>query len=526
MDMDRKDASATASAGNGALSSPGGLRRAVVVAGHQHDAATPRAHLDNGDPAVRAAALGALERTGDLGPDDLIEAARDPEPTVRRRVAELAALLGARSSDVTTQQVVTDGVLLVLLADEDAMVVEVAAFALGELPLADEPEGVGGGEASGDGVGAAPRRVAALAEVATDHRDALCREAAVAALGAIGHPAGLPAVLTGSGDRASVRRRAVLALSAFDDKRVTTMLEKLERGPRPAGITGSRRPARDRIRPGHLNHAVPHHTAGATWSSPQGQKTVTAGAGATCALRTGSHQVLFSSSRNRPRRSADQLPCITVAVLDGSEFVPTAISVALGDPETLYAPRILGPVGLDLDVWSDQTERRGIQRIGRVHDACTVDHIGLLEQHPEVCAESPTNRGDATLELCLIQSGSSALGLELLDGILFGVGRVGRVQGGLGLDGADTGLTGDRHRQVACTGHRDERIDIPGVGDERECLRARRSADADDELISSRLAERGDRSLRGGTRQRVVALFGQRSRSWFRRCCWTARRPW
>jgi hypothetical protein len=147
---------------------------------------------------------------------------------VRRRVAELAAVLGARSSDATTQQAVSDGALLVLLVDEDDMVVEVAAFALGELCLADEPNGAGGDGGDGtDGGEAAPRRVVALAEVATDHRDALCREAAVAALGAIGHPAGLPAVLTGCGDRASVRRRAVLALSAFEDERVTKMLEKL-----------------------------------------------------------------------------------------------------------------------------------------------------------------------------------------------------------------------------------------------------------------------------------------------------------
>jgi HEAT repeat protein len=233
MDENRKDASTTASSGDRAPSAPGGVRRAVVVAGHRHDAVTARAHLDNGDPTVRAAALGALERTGELVPDDLTEAARDPEPGVRRRVAELTAPLGARSSDPTAQQALLDGVLLVLLADEDDMVVEVAAFALGELSLVDEPNG---GDRDGDGEDgddgdhgncSAPPRVAALAEVAVDHRDALCREAAVAALGAIGHPAGLPAVLSGCGDRASVRRRAVLALAAFDDKSVTTMLETL-----------------------------------------------------------------------------------------------------------------------------------------------------------------------------------------------------------------------------------------------------------------------------------------------------------
>lgn len=222
--MDPKDASPAASASNPPRSSPGGLRRAVVVAGHERDAATARAHLDNGDPAVRSAALGALQRAGDLAPDDLRGAALDPEPTVRTRVAELAAVAGAGSSEATTHQVAIEEVLLTLLADNDDGVVEVAAFALGELLLTDTPDGA---DAHSDGIEAAPRRVSALAAVATSHQDALCREAAVAALGAIGHPGGLPAVLNGCGDRASVRRRAVLALSAFDGKGVTAMLEQL-----------------------------------------------------------------------------------------------------------------------------------------------------------------------------------------------------------------------------------------------------------------------------------------------------------
>ena len=43
--------------------------------------------------------------------------------------------------------------------------------------------------------------VAPLAAVAGDHDDARCREAAVAALGAIGDPAGLPAVLGALDDK-------------------------------------------------------------------------------------------------------------------------------------------------------------------------------------------------------------------------------------------------------------------------------------------------------------------------------------
>ena len=41
--------------------------------------------------------------------------------------------------------------------------------------------------------------------------DPLAREAAVAALGAIGHPDGLPAILAATSDKPAIRRRAVLA---------------------------------------------------------------------------------------------------------------------------------------------------------------------------------------------------------------------------------------------------------------------------------------------------------------------------
>ena len=67
-------------------------------------------------------------------------------------------------------------------------------------------------------------RRARLAATATGHADARCREAAVAALGAIGDPAGLPAVLTALTDSPTVRRRATVALAGFDDPRVTPAL--------------------------------------------------------------------------------------------------------------------------------------------------------------------------------------------------------------------------------------------------------------------------------------------------------------
>ena len=53
--------------------------------------------------------------------------------------------------------------------------------------------------------------------VASEHTSPLCREAAVAALGAIGAPDTLAVVLAALDDTANIRRRAAIALAAFDD---------------------------------------------------------------------------------------------------------------------------------------------------------------------------------------------------------------------------------------------------------------------------------------------------------------------
>ncbi|MGD0083063.1 MAG: HEAT repeat domain-containing protein [Acidimicrobiales bacterium] len=117
----------------------------------------------------------------------------DASPVVRRRCAELAASL--------------EGVdYLPLLADEDASVVEAACFGLGELRDV--------------------RAVESLCRIATEHADALCRESAVAALGGIGEPEGLPAILAALGDRPAVRRRAVIALAPFDGPDVDEALNR------------------------------------------------------------------------------------------------------------------------------------------------------------------------------------------------------------------------------------------------------------------------------------------------------------
>jgi len=168
-------------------------RTAAAVAGHSGDEATARSLLADPAPPVRASALAALARLGALSVADLHHALADPEPPVRRRALALAVGHPAVA-------------LVPLLADADPSIVEQAAWACGEREPAER--------------GA----VVALAEVATTHDDALCREAAVAALGAVGDPAGLPAILVATQDKATVRRRAVIALAPFGGPEVDAAL--------------------------------------------------------------------------------------------------------------------------------------------------------------------------------------------------------------------------------------------------------------------------------------------------------------
>ncbi|HMQ28880.1 MAG TPA: HEAT repeat domain-containing protein [Acidimicrobiales bacterium] len=173
-------------------------RREAALAGHTGDEATARALAGDPEPGTRATALGALGRLGALTADDLRAALDDPDPGVRRRAAEEVAAHDAGPAVS----------LLPALADPDPTVVEVAAWASGER---EPPE---------------PGVVTALCRIATDHDDALCREAAVAALGAIGDAAALPTILAATADKATVRRRAVIALAPFEGPEVDAALAR------------------------------------------------------------------------------------------------------------------------------------------------------------------------------------------------------------------------------------------------------------------------------------------------------------
>jgi HEAT repeat protein len=171
-------------------------RRRVALAGFVGDAATARAALGDGAASVRVTGLGAVERLGILTDADVERALTDPAPEVRRRGCELAATRPAVE-------------LAEALRDDDDSVVEMAAWALGER-----------------GERAAVAALSELAAMSSGHRDPLCREAAVAALGAIGDRAGLHAVLDALDDKPAIRRRAAVSLAAFDGPEVDAALRR------------------------------------------------------------------------------------------------------------------------------------------------------------------------------------------------------------------------------------------------------------------------------------------------------------
>jgi HEAT repeat protein len=176
-------------------------RRTVAQAGHRGNSTTARRGLADPDPGVRATAVGALARLGSLTVDDVAAALADHAPAVRRRAVDAATLVRGKGSRSALPAALTAA-----LADPDALVVVGAAWFAGE--RRHRPA------------------VPALVTLATTHDDARCREAAVAALGAIGDPAGLDAVLHALDDRPTVRRRAAVALAGFDDRRVGPALRR------------------------------------------------------------------------------------------------------------------------------------------------------------------------------------------------------------------------------------------------------------------------------------------------------------
>ncbi len=231
---------------HGMANEDSGITRATRFAelGHQGNLTTAnrsqleQAVVNDPDPRARSAALGALFRAESIeilnskitnAPVRIktqalmeiwLSAASDEHAVVRKRTAELGPImarveiaLGTDNTPDKSQAKSQAGVvvtLIDLLNDDEITVVEATAWALGE------------GIESGTPNAAA---VAALVRTVTGHDNALAREAAVAALGALRDPVGLPAILIACGDKPAVRRRAVLALAPFTGNEVDQAIE-------------------------------------------------------------------------------------------------------------------------------------------------------------------------------------------------------------------------------------------------------------------------------------------------------------
>lgn len=170
------------------------LRKDLIQKARQGDLALAREAFTNPDPRVRASSIAVLSENKELDDELITVALADIHPTVR------ASLARAACSNKAVP-------IVRLLNDQDSQVVEVACWAAGER------------EESEDVV------VEMLSTIALDHDDALCRESAVAALGAIGDSRGLESILQATQDIATVRRRAVIALAPFEGQAVSDALE-------------------------------------------------------------------------------------------------------------------------------------------------------------------------------------------------------------------------------------------------------------------------------------------------------------
>ena len=170
------------------------LRKDLIKKARQGDLALAREAFTNPDPRVRASSIAVLSENNELDDELVTVALADIHPTVR------ASLARAACSNKAVP-------IVRLLNDQDSRVVEVACWAAGER------------EESEDVV------VEMLSTIALDHDDALCRESAVAALGAIGDSRGLESILQATQDIATVRRRAVIALAPFEGQAVSDALE-------------------------------------------------------------------------------------------------------------------------------------------------------------------------------------------------------------------------------------------------------------------------------------------------------------
>ena len=165
----------------------------LAIAAHARDLTTLAKLCNDDHPEVRARAIRTLGVFGS-----------EADPLIRTAVGDSDARVRAAAASAASHHEAVD--ILDLLSDESPAVVECACFAMGEREDASTRT--------------------ALEQIAKSHDDPLCRESAIAALGVIGAQESLTVILAALKDKAYVRRRAVVALSAFDGPEVDEALRQ------------------------------------------------------------------------------------------------------------------------------------------------------------------------------------------------------------------------------------------------------------------------------------------------------------
>lgn len=167
-------------------------RLRIILAMHRNELETIRTALSDSKASVRSSALLALAQLGQIDETILCIALEDEAAEVRRRACEISPRYPRLS-------------LTGVLDDEDPYVVEMALWAVGERESSEN--------------------LAKIMEIAVKHKESLVRESAIAALGAIGNENAMEVILNAMKDRPNVRRRAVVAMAAFDDEKITLALK-------------------------------------------------------------------------------------------------------------------------------------------------------------------------------------------------------------------------------------------------------------------------------------------------------------
>ena len=159
--------------------------------------------LNDTAAVVREAALATVVKLNLDAEKHIVNAFNDDDHGVRKRAIELVIDLSDNQDYISK--------ILVLLDDSSTFVVETVCWVIGEI---------------GNNYENVAEVISKVSQIALTHDDSLCREAAVACLGSLGHIDGLATLLRVLDDKPNVRRRATLALAPFEGPEVEEALKR------------------------------------------------------------------------------------------------------------------------------------------------------------------------------------------------------------------------------------------------------------------------------------------------------------